>query len=221
MERCVKILDVGHQPYAETLALQERLVAARKADEIPDTLIFVEHTPVYTLGRNADSAHILANEAELEKRGIEVHETGRGGDVTFHGPGQLVGYPRLGLKMPDQGPVWFVSHLESALIGTLARFGVTAGTDEINRGVWVDRNKIAAIGVRITQHVTMHGFALNVTTDLSYYAGIVPCGIQSRGITKLEDFVPEVDMQDVKNAFLQQFLQQFDYAYVVADSDSN
>lgn len=211
MERRLNVIDVGCQPYAETLALQERLVAARKADEIPDTLIFVEHTPVYTLGRSADRANILANESELAARGIEVHETGRGGDVTFHGPGQLVGYPILRLHMPDQGPVWFVSRLESALISTLAGFGVTAGTDKINRGVWVDQNKIAAIGVRITQHVTMHGFALNVTTDLSYYAGIVPCGIQSRGITKLEEFVPDIDMQDVKDAFLHQFVEYFDY----------
>ena len=204
-------MDVGLQPYGETLALQESLVTARKADAIGDTLVLVEHSPVYTLGRNADAAHILAGKEELERRGIDVFETGRGGDVTFHGPGQLVGYPILRLRLPDQGPVWYVSRLEQSLIATLATFGVSAGTDDINRGVWIGRDKIAAIGVRITQHVTMHGFALNVTTDLSYYAGIVPCGIQSRGITSLEQLLGTADMQITKSTFVGQFCTVFGY----------
>ena len=211
MKRILRLMDVGLQPYAETLALQESLVAARKADEISDTLILVEHTPVYTLGRSADADNILAGQEELERRGIDVYETGRGGDVTFHGPGQLVGYPIMRLRLPDQGPVWYVSLLEQSLIDTLGTFGVSAGTDEINRGVWVGREKVAAIGVRITRHVTMHGFALNVTTDLSYYAGIVPCGIQTRGVTSLEQLVDTISMPKVKSAFLEQFSAHFNY----------
>ncbi|MFT5240551.1 MAG: lipoyl(octanoyl) transferase [Candidatus Promineifilaceae bacterium] len=216
----LQVMDVGIQPYAETLALQEALVLERKADRVSDTLIFVEHTPVYTLGRNADTANILANADELATRGIDVHTTGRGGDVTFHGPGQLVGYPIMRLRFPEQGPVWYVSKLEQSLIDTLATFGVTAGTDKINRGVWVGQDKIAAIGVRITQHVTMHGFALNVSTDLSYYSGIVPCGIHERGVTTLERETQNITMPDVKRTFLDTFVGHFGYTSVTqAKSD--
>ncbi len=211
MNRKLHVIDAGRQRYAETLALQEQLVEQRVRDEIPDTLVYVEHEPVYTLGRNANAAHILLGREELQRRGIDVHETGRGGDVTYHGPGQLVGYPIMRLRMPDEGPVWFVGGLEDALISTLGRFDLQAGTDPINHGAWVGPDKIAAIGVRITRATTMHGFALNICTDLSHYAGIVPCGIRERGVTSMAACGCAAGLEDVKPVFLECFMKRFSY----------
>src|SRR6202044_585043 len=185
--------------YAEGLRIQAEVVAARKAGTIGDTLILLEHPPVITLGRNASRANILASDELLSSRGAEIYENNRGGDVTYHGPGQLVGYPIIdlrgdlpGKKGPHLGPVDFVRLLEEVLIRTCGNFGVQAQRIGKRTGVWtiaggsIQEKKIAAIGVHVSQGITSHGFALNVTTDLRDFQWIVPCGISDREVTSLE-----------------------------------
>jgi lipoyl(octanoyl) transferase len=184
--RLLEVRRLGRVPYGEGLALQERLVAERQAGRIPDTLLLLEHDPVFTLGRNARAEHVLFPEAELRARGFEVFETGRGGDVTYHGPGQVVGYPILSLA-PDRCDVHrYVRDIEEVLIRTCADYGVAASRVPGMTGAWVRQEKIAAIGVRIARWVTSHGFAFNVGGDLAPFGLIVPCGIRGRGVTSLE-----------------------------------
>ena len=204
---------LGVVPYGEALELQSRLVERRKADEIPDQLIFLEHPPVITLGvrsRN-ERSNVLETPAGLAARGVELFETGRGGDVTYHGPGQLVGYPILDLK-PDRCDVHrYVRDLEEALIRAVAAFGVTAGRSPGLTGAWVGDAKLAAIGVRIARWVTSHGFALNVTTNLEHFSLIVPCGIAGKEVTSLERLTGRpVAMADVQAAVAQAFAAVFD-----------
>ena len=178
---------LGLVPYGEAHELQKQLVEKRKADEIPDTFLLLEHPHVITLGRAADRTNILADEATRAQFGVELHETGRGGDVTYHGPGQLVGYPIIKLLPGHQDIRQYVRNIQEVLIRTAADFGVTAeprGGEFV--GVWVGDNKLGAIGIRISRWVTMHGFAFNVTTDLNYFQLIVPCGIHGHGVTSLQ-----------------------------------
>ncbi len=205
------VRDVGRMAYDEALALQERLVGERLAGGMPDVLMLVEHEPVYTLGRNADPAFITADAGMLARRGIAVKRTTRGGQVTYHGPGQIVGYPILSLRERHGGVVAYVRDLETMLIRALARFGVDGVTDPVNHGVWVGRDKIAAIGVRVTRQVTMHGFSLNVAVTVDDYAGIVPCGIRGRGVASLDQFVPGVTPERVKPALVASFREVFGY----------
>jgi lipoyl(octanoyl) transferase len=195
----VNLLNLGRVPYADGLAIQQQVIAARKLNLIADTLLLLEHPPVLTLGRNSSRANVLASDEFLQQRGIELHEINRGGDVTYHGPGQLVGYPIIdlrgdlpGKKGPHLGPVDFVRMLEEVLIRTCGDFGVMAQRISKRTGVWtlaggsIEEKKIAAIGVHVSQGVTSHGFALNVTTDLRDFEWIVPCGITDRQVTSLE-----------------------------------
>jgi lipoate-protein ligase B len=205
------IHDLGRRDFESSFAMQESLVAQRREGLVPDTLLLVEHDPVYTLGRNAAEENIVAAAETLEQRGIAVVRTTRGGQVTYHGPGQLVGYPILDLGEQNRGASWYVSRLEDVLIRTLAAFGLEGGRDEINRGVWIGRDKIAALGVRISRHITMHGFALNVRVDLDDYGGIVPCGIRDRGVTSMHLFRPRVAMAEVKTALIREFREVFGY----------
>jgi lipoyl(octanoyl) transferase len=173
-------------PYAEGLDLQARLVTDRQAGRIPDTLLLLEHDPVFTLGRNARPEHVLFPEAELRARGFGVFETGRGGDVTYHGPGQVVGYPILDLS-PDRCDVHlYVRDLEEVLIRTCGDYGVSAGRVPGMTGAWVGQAKIGAIGVRIARWVTSHGFAFNAGGELAPFGLIVPCGLRGRSVTSLE-----------------------------------
>lgn len=204
-------MDLGQRDYESTLELQRQLVEQRKQSEIPDTLILVEHDRVYTLGRNAKDANVTASARELKNSGIKLIKTDRGGDVTYHGPGQLVGYPIMNIGGEGKGVLWYVSNLEEILCRTLKTFGLKATTDRANRGVWIGNDKIAAIGVRVTRHVTMHGFALNVSVKLSDYGGIIPCGIKGKGVTSLNLLVPDVSMEEVKKRIIQRFVSVFDY----------
>lgn len=207
----LQIRDLGLIGYGPALEVQEELVEERKRGDGVDTLLLLEHTPVYTLGRNADKANIIVTEAELKERGIEVAETGRGGDVTYHGPGQLVGYPIIDLGARGEGAVWYVGRLEQVMLETLGSFGVQGTTDRENRGVWVGNDKIGAIGVRITRHITMHGFSLNVCPDLEDYSGIVPCGIRDKGVTALDKLVEGITVDAVKLAVVENFTEVFGY----------
>ena len=210
----LRVTDLGRGAYGPVLKLQERMVEDRKAGRIPDTLLLVEHDPVYTLGRNADDAHVLLREDELKRRGIEVFRIGRGGDVTYHGPGQIVGYPIINLKERGRSIVGYVDGLEQVIIRTLRHYGVESASDRRNRGVWVGDSKVAAIGVRVTRYVTMHGFSLNVCADLGHYRGIIPCGIRDKGITSLHLLAPRVEMADVKEKVVKEFVKVFGYGGV-------
>ena len=204
----LRVMDLGQRDYESTLKIQRDLVEQRKRSEIPDTLILVEHDRVYTMGRNAKDAHVTASPKDLENRGIK---TGRGGDVTYHGPGQLVGYPIMNIGGEGKGVLWYVGNLEEVICRTLQTFGLKATTDRENRGVWIGNDKIAAIGVRITRQVTMHGFALNVSVKLSDYGGIIPCGISGKGITSLHLLVSDVSMDEIKKRIIQRFMSVFNY----------
>lgn len=182
----LEVRRLGVVPFADAVALQQKLVVQRQSNRIPDQLLLLEHPPVITLGVGASRDNVLAPAAALARRGVEVHEARRGGDVTYHGPGQLVGYPILMLK-PDRCDVHrYVRDLEETLIRTVAEFGVHAARVAGLTGVWVGDDKLAAIGVRLSRWVTSHGFALNVTTDLDDFALIRACGLAGRGVTSLK-----------------------------------
>jgi lipoate-protein ligase B len=186
--RELRITHLGLRPYGEVLELQRAAALARIAGEIPeDLLILVEHPPVVTLGRaSRDPAHLVATPALLASRGVELFEVERGGDVTFHGPGQLVGYPILDLSRHREDLHWYLRQVEEVIIRSLVAFGIDAGRHAGLTGVWTDGRKIASIGVHARQWVTWHGFALNVTTDLSYFDLMVPCGIPGVTMTSVE-----------------------------------
>jgi lipoyl(octanoyl) transferase len=202
---------LGRTSYADGLRLQERAVEGLRAGVGNEQLLLLEHPHVFTLGRGADAANILADEQQLAAHAIEVHETGRGGDVTYHGPGQLVGYPIINLK-PDRCDVHrYVRDIEEVLIRTVGQYGVKGERIAGLTGVWVGDEKVAAIGVRIARWVTSHGFALNVNTDLRYFQMIVPCGITDKGVTSLSRLVGrELDLREVAGVVTRQFSEVFD-----------
>lgn len=212
MTRPIEIRRLGVVPYAEALELQKHLVELRKANEIPDQLLLLEHPPVITLGvktRN-DRSHVVATPETLAAEGVEVFESGRGGDVTYHGPGQLIGYPILDLR-PDRCDVHqYVRDLEETLIRVAREFGVTAERLAGLTGVWVGNEKLAAIGVRIARWITSHGFALNVSTNLAHFNLIVPCGIADKGVTSLGRLERRsVRMDEVADVTAQAFVDVF------------
>ncbi|HLX42833.1 MAG TPA: lipoyl(octanoyl) transferase LipB [Bryobacteraceae bacterium] len=172
-----QVRDLGRMRYAEAFDLQRQLVEQRKRREIADQLLFVEHPHVVTMGRNGHDDNVLASPEVLDRAGIEFHRTDRGGDVTYHGPGQIVGYPIFDLREWKRDVVAYVRAIEQVLIDALGEFGIESGRVDGATGVWTDAGKIAAIGVHISRWVTSHGFALNVDTDLNYFRYIVPCGL--------------------------------------------
>jgi len=188
--RICRIVDFGSIGYAEAWALQKRVAAARKAGAIEDVLLLCEHPHVITQGRNGKREHLLASEHVLRQKGVEFHTTDRGGDITYHGPGQIVGYPILNLGAIRRDVVWYVRMLEEAMIRATSEFAITAERVEGKTGIWVRtenaEEKLAAIGVHLSRWVTSHGFAYNVSTDLRYFDLIVPCGIADRKATSLE-----------------------------------
>jgi lipoyl(octanoyl) transferase len=216
--RPLTVRRLGRMAYADALAMQRSLVEDRRAGRVGDLLLLVEHPHVLTLGVRGDGgrAHILASATALAERGVGVHETGRGGDVTYHGPGQIVGYPIIDLN-PDRRDVHrYVRDLEEVLIRTAADFGIDAGRLEGLSGVWVASEKLAAIGVRIARWITSHGFAFNASTDLDYFKLIVPCGIADKGVTSLERLLGRgVDRVAVEARIVARFCEVFERALVV------
>jgi lipoyl(octanoyl) transferase len=207
----LRVRRLGTVAYADSLELQAALVRQRRDGSIPDTLLLLQHPHVITMGTGTHSENILLDEAERASRGIELFSAGRGGDVTYHGPGQLVGYPILDLK-PDRCDLHvYLRDLEQALIRVLAEYGLEAGRREGMTGVWVGDRKLAAIGVRVSSGwITSHGFALNVSTDLSYFGAIVPCGIQEYGVGSIESELGRpVPMEEVEDAVVRQFRAVF------------
>ncbi|HSM36255.1 MAG TPA: lipoyl(octanoyl) transferase LipB [Longimicrobiales bacterium] len=211
MDATLEVHDLGTVPYAEALAVQADLVRRRRAGEIGDRLLLLEHPHVITLGTGADEEHILATDAERRLMGIELHETGRGGDVTYHGPGQLVGYPILALPDARRDLHRYVRDLEAVLIAALSTYGIAARREEGLTGVWTDAGKVAAIGVRVSSGwITSHGFALNVAPRLDYFGAIVPCGIRGRPVTSMEAILGEApDMGEVRRRVADAFAAEF------------
>jgi lipoyl(octanoyl) transferase len=203
---------LGVMDYARALDFQRAVAKARIAGEIPeDVLLLLEHPPVVTLGRSSKEAHLLASPALLAARGVELHEVERGGDVTFHGPGQLVGYPIIDLTRHKKDLHWFLRQVEESLIVALAAFGIPAERNPGLTGVWTQGRKIASIGVHARDWVTWHGFALNVSTDLSYFDLMVPCGIQAVTMTSIEKETGRaVSMEEVEDATIAAFAQVFE-----------
>jgi len=202
----IEILDLGMQGYKKSWNFQKSLLKKRSNNEINDTLIFVEHEPVYTLGKNADENHILQNYPEE----IKTFHIERGGDVTYHGPGQLVGYPILDLREYKKSISWYMRTLEQIIIDTLSEFNIQADRKNGLTGVWYKNEKIAALGVRVSKWITMHGFSLNINPDLNYYKSIIPCGIFEYGVTSMSKILNEdVDKESVKSALKIKFLDQF------------
>jgi lipoyl(octanoyl) transferase len=209
--RRLEVRRLGVVPYAEALEAQVELVRQRRAGEIGDTLLLLEHPHVITLGTGTHEENILISPQERERRGIELFNAGRGGDVTYHGPGQLVGYPIFDLK-PDRCDLHrYLRDIEEALIGTLAEFGLEGDRREGMTGVWVGDRKLAAIGVRVSSGwITSHGFALNVSTDLSFFDAIVPCGIREYGVGSLQTALGRaVEMSEVEAAVVRAFERVF------------
>jgi lipoyl(octanoyl) transferase len=202
------VRDLGRMPWAEALELQRRVAEQRKAGEVRDQLLFVEHPHVITMGRNGKAENLLLGEELLRQKGVEFHHTNRGGDVTYHGPGQLVGYPIFDLRDWKRDVVAYVRALEQCLIDALAEFGLQGERAQGMTGVWVGGAKVAAIGVHISRWVTYHGFALNVDTDLDYFRLIVPCGL-TKPVTSLKALGVTATREDAINAAIRAFRRHF------------
>jgi lipoyl(octanoyl) transferase len=214
------IVDLGLIGYAEASALQQRLVAARKANAIDDTLLLCEHPHVITLGRNAKRENLLASDRILQQKNVELHETNRGGDITYHGPGQIVAYPVLNLAAIKRDVGWYVRMLEEIMIRATASYGITATREPGKTGIWVadvsrknPAEKLGAIGVHLSRWVTSHGFAYNVATDLRYFDLIIPCGIANRKATALEKLLNRgVDRAEAASRLTKHFAEVLGFA---------
>jgi lipoyl(octanoyl) transferase len=205
------VIDLGRMDYGRSLIVQDQIVERRKKNEIPDCLLFVEYPHVITLGKMGKIRHLLVSELELRKSGVEFFPTHRGGDITYHGPGQLVVYPVLDLKNRRRDIDHYLRDLESCIVITLGDFGILARRIPGATGVWVGEEKIAAIGIRTSQWICSHGLALNVSTDLSYFTFIVPCGLDSKSVTSMSKLLGiEVAISQVKERFSFHFGKMFE-----------
>ena len=198
--------------YLEVLKLQERLRLRVSKEDLPGILLLLEHPHIYTLGRRASSKDILIPQQKIDELGISVHQIDRGGEVTYHGPGQLVGYPIINLRRLGIGPLVYVRSLEKMLIDALSDLSIKSESDGYPTGVWAQGKKIAAIGVRVSQGVTTHGFAVNVNCDLKYFDNIVPCGLSQSGITSIFDQGKTVSMNSFSNSVASHFSKKFEVA---------
>jgi lipoyl(octanoyl) transferase len=206
--RACEVRELGRLGYEDALALQNKLVLERQQGLIPDQLLFVEHPHTITLGRNGHLENLLASEQILERSGISFHSTNRGGDITYHGPGQIVGYPILDLREWKRDVRAYVRAIEQAIIDCLLDFGISGVRSEGMTGVWVEGRKVAAIGVHISRWVTSHGFALNHTTDLSYFQYIVPCGL-TKPVTSLRELGVQAGRAELTESLVRHFARVF------------
>lgn len=213
----LNVIDLGKMDYKSALDLQFKLLEKRQNSEINDTILIVEHLPVITLGRNAKQENVLYSEKYLEEHGVDLVEINRGGDVTYHGLGQIVGYPIVNIKEKKLGIKDFVDKLEQIFIDLLKdRYDIEAERDNINSGTWVNGEKITAVGLAVKKWVTMHGFAFNVSTDLEFFKLIVPCGIGTRSVTTIEKLKGKaIDIEKTKIEVVDYFAKEFGYTEVV------
>ena len=214
-----RVQQLGVVDYGDGLRLQQDLVAQRKAGAIPDTLLLLEHPHVFTLGRNARRENLLIREDHLAALGAQLFETDRGGDITYHGPGQLVGYPVFDLTQHRRDIAWFMRSLEEVFIGVARDFGITAVRLNGCPGIWVGNDKLVAMGVHISRWVTSHGFAFNVNTDLCYFDYIVPCGLRDKGVTSLAKLLGRpVEMDRVTDCVIEHVEEIFGFAMQIERS---
>ncbi len=210
--RILTYSDLGLIDYQKAWDLQHTLFEMRRTNKINDTLLLLEHPHTYTFGKSADKSNLLFDDAELEKRNISIYDIDRGGDITYHGPGQLVGYAILDLKNWEQDTHKYLRALEEVIIQTLSEFGIEATRDEEHTGVWVNDKKICAIGIKVSRWISMHGFALNINTDMDLFNGIVPCGIEEKGVTSLsEELNKKCNIDIIKSSLVKKFSEIFNY----------
>jgi len=206
MKAVCNILDTGLKDYMEVYDLQKKILSERINDEISDTLILTEHPPTFTIGRKGGRENILVSNEVLEKNGIEVYEVDRGGDITYHGPGQIVGYPIMNLSEWNKDIHLYLRSLEDVIIRFLSHFKITAGRINDYTGVWVENGKIAAIGIGVSKWTTFHGFCININPDKEHFRMITPCGIKDKEITSLDELTGETtDMQKAKQVLVDEF----------------
>ena len=204
--------DLGLIDYQKAWDLQHTLFEKRRANSIDDTLLLLEHPHTYTFGKSSDKSNLLLDDSELKRRNISLYDIDRGGDITYHGPGQLVGYAILDLKNWEQDTHKYLRALEEVIIQTLSEFGIEAIRDEEHTGVWVNDKKICAIGIKVSRWISMHGFALNVNTDMDLFNGIVPCGIEEKGVTSLsEELNKKCNIDIIKSSLVKKFSEIFNY----------
>lgn len=206
----LSVTSLGRTKYADAWALQRSVFDLRLQNLIGDVFLLTEHEHVYTLGKGGDDNHLLANDEELKKEGVDFFHIDRGGDITYHGPGQLVGYPILNLELHGSDIHLYLRNLEEVLLRVLATYGIQGAREEGMTGVWVNGDKIAALGVKVSRWITMHGFALNVNTDLSKFSRIIPCGIFHKGVTSLRTLLKrEVPLEEVEERTQEAFSSVF------------
>ena len=206
------VVDIGRTRYADAWELQKKIFSARLDQRIGDVLLLTEHEPVFTFGKGADENHLLANETELSEKKIDMFWIDRGGDVTFHGPGQIVGYPIIDLNNQYLDIHRYLRDLEEMIIRTLNDYGIVSGREKEFTGVWVKNEKIAALGVKVSKWITMHGFAFNVSTDLSFFDRIIPCGIFHKGVTSLQNVLGRtIDSVEVRMRLIDHFSNIFSF----------
>ncbi|MBI2427442.1 MAG: lipoyl(octanoyl) transferase LipB [Ignavibacteriales bacterium] len=204
------VVNLGKTKYADAWELQKQIFTARLEQRIGDVLLLTEHDHVYTLGKAANDNHLLAKDEELSKKGVDVFWIDRGGDITYHGPGQIVGYPIIDLNKQYNDIHRYLRDIEEVIIRSLSEYGIVSGREPEFTGVWVKEEKIAAIGVKVSKWITMHGFALNVNTDISFYNRIIPCGIFHKGITTLQNLLgKEIVLEDVHQKLVNHFASLF------------
>lgn len=220
--RSLSYSDLGFVDYKKTWDFQKELLNERKNNLIDDTLLLLEHPHTYTLGKTANKNNLIGSEDFLTKKSISIFEIDRGGDITYHGPGQLVGYPIINLTDWQQDTHKYLRALEEAIIKTIAEFGITGERNDKFTGVWINERKIAAIGIKVSRWITMHGFALNCNTDLSFYDGIIPCGIKDKAVTSIEKEIGQkISMNDLKEKFVKHFVEVFNYTEIKKNNYQN
>lgn len=215
-EKEILYIDAGIIDYQEAWDLQKKILELRYQNKIPDVLLLLEHPNTYTLGKVADKKNLLSDPDFLKENNISVYEIDRGGDITFHGPGQIVGYPIINLVNWKRDAHEYLRGLEEVIIRTCDEFGLKSKRNPKYTGVWIDDRKIAAIGIKISRWITMHGFAFNINTDLSLFNGIIPCGIKEKSVTSLsKELNVEVEIKIVKEKLLNHFKQFFEYQKLI------
>ncbi len=213
--------DLGLVDYKEAWDLQKKIFELRRGNQVPDTFFMLQHPHTYTLGKVADKSNLLSSEEQLKDAGVSVYEIDRGGDITYHGPGQIVGYPIISLSGWKEDTHLYLRSLEEVIIQTLSSYGIESERNPKYTGVWIGDRKIAAIGIKVSRWITMHGFAFNINTDLSFFNGIIPCGIKEKEVTSLQkELGREIDIEEVKNILLEKFTEVFGYSsYSVNEKD--
>lgn len=215
-------LDLGIVDYNEAWNLQKEIFQLRYEEKIPDTFILLEHPHTYTLGKVADKSNLIGDEEYLKERGIKVYKIDRGGDITYHGPGQIVGYPIINLNDWHNDTHKYLRALEEIIMLTCEEYGLKSIRDSKYTGVWIEKRKIAAIGIKVSRWITMHGFAFNVNTDLSLYDGIIPCGIKEREVTTLaKETGSPISLSEVKQKLLKNFYEFFNYSAIESNEIKN